>query len=137
VVCGDEGGRGHGGVLVDHARLDQTLDGLYRGSVDYAAQGADGVRAVYDVAGDGGVLHDGGGDHDDIVGGASELLDDQVDHLAEGGILVLEELRDAEEERRGFLASPALAGEEQQGQLRQDHSTFPGRYRALVEHACC
>jgi hypothetical protein len=136
MVRRDEGGRGHGGVLVDYARLDETLDGLHGRGVDDAAEGADGVGAVYDVAADGCVLHYGGGDHDDIVGGASELLDDQVDHLAERGILVLEQLRYAKEEGCGFLASPALSGEEQQGQLGQDHSTFPGRYRALVEYSC-
>ena len=92
---------------------------MYSGSVDNAAEGADGIRAVYDVAADRGVFHDGGGDHDDIVGGASELLDDKVHHLAERGILVLEELGDAEEEGGSLLSSPALAREEQQRQLRQ------------------
>lgn len=136
VVRGDEGGRGHRGVLVDYARLDETLNGLYGRGVDDAAEGADGIWAVHDVAADRRVLHDGRGDHDDIVGGARKLLDDQIDHLAERGIFVLEQLGDAEEEGRGFLPAPALAGEEQQGQLGQDHSTFPGRDGALVEYSC-
>jgi hypothetical protein len=153
VVRRDEGGRGDRGVLVDNARLDETLDGLDGGGVNDAAQGADRIGAVYDIAADGGVLHDGRRDHDDIVGRAGQLLDDQVDHLAQRGILVLEQLRDAEEERRGFVASPALAREEQQGQLGQDlpalssypgclsqatyHSAFPRRDGALVEHSRC
>ena len=136
VVRGDEGGRGHRGVLVDYTRLDETLNGLYCGGVDDAAEGADSIWAVYDVAADRCVLHDGRGDHNHIVGRTSELLDDQIDHLAERGIFVLEQLGDAEEEGRGFLPAPALSGEEQQGQLGQDHSTFPGRDGALVEYSC-
>jgi hypothetical protein len=135
VVRRDESGGGYGGVLVDDARLDETLDGLYGGGVDNAAQGTDGVGAVHDIAANGGVLHDGGGDHDHVVGRARQLLDDQVHHLAQRCILVLEQLRDAEEERGGFLASPALAGEQEQGQLGEDHSALPRRDGALVEDA--
>jgi hypothetical protein len=136
VVCRDEGGGGHGRILVNNARLDKALNGLHGRGIDDSAEGADRIRAVYDVAADGGVLHDGGGDHDDIVGGPSQLLDDQVDHLAEGGILVLEELGYAEEEGRGFLASPALAGEEQQCELGQDLplSAYNGGFLGFIEH---
>lgn len=101
---------------------------MYGGGVDDSAEGADRVGAVYDVAADGGVLHDGGCDHNDIVGGASQLLDDQVDHLPESRILVLKKLRDSEEEGGGFLSSPALTSEEQQGKLGQDLSS--------LAHAC-
>jgi hypothetical protein len=124
VVRRDERGGGHRGVLVDDARLDETLDGLYGGSIDDAAQSTDGVCTVYDVAAYGGVLHDGGGDHNNIVGRASELLDNQVDHLTKGGILVLEQLGNAEEECCGFLASPALARKQQQCELGEDHSAL-------------
>jgi hypothetical protein len=128
VVCRDEGGRGYGGVFVDDARLDQTLDCLDGRGINYSAEGADRIRAVYDITADGRVLHDGGGDHDDIVGRPRELLDDQIDHLAQRGILVLEELRYTEEERGGLLPSPALASEEEQGELGQDlRSLAPGR----------
>lgn len=116
--------RGYGGVLVDNARLDETLNCLYGGSIDDAAQSANSVRAVYDIAAHRGVLHDGGCDHDDIVSGASELLDDQIHHLAERRILVLEKLRDTKKQRCGFLASPALAREEEQCELGEDHSTL-------------
>lgn len=120
VVGRDERSRGDGGVLVDYARLDQTLDGLDGGSVNDTAESADRIGAVDDVAADRGVLHDGGSNHDDIVGRACELLDDEVDHLAERGIFILEELGDAKEEGGGFLPAPALAGEEQQGELGED-----------------
>ena len=91
-------------------------------SIDDSAEGADRIGAVYDVAADGGVFHDRGRDHNDIVGRTSQLLDDKVHHLAEGGILVLEELRYTEEECCSFLSSPALTGEEQQCELGQDLS---------------
>lgn len=120
MVGRDEGSGGDGGVLVDDARLDEALNGLYGRGVDNATEGANGVGAVDDVAADRSVLHDGGGDHDNIIGRGGELLDDEVDHLAQRGIFVLEEFRDAEEEGRGFLAAPALAGEEQQRQLGED-----------------
>jgi len=120
VVRRDECRRGDRGVLVDNARLDETLDRLHGGGIDDSAEGADRIGAVHDIAADRSVLHDGGRDHDDIVGRARQLLDDEVDHLAERGILVLEELGYAEEEGGGFLASPALAREEQQCELRQD-----------------
>lgn len=117
MVCGDECGGGHRGVLVDNASFNESLDGLHSGGVDDTAEGADCVWSVHNVAANGGVFHDGGGDHNNIVGRACELLDDQVDHLAKRSILVLEELRNAKEESGGFLSSPALASEEQQSQL--------------------
>lgn len=97
MVRRDESGGGYGGVLVDNARLDETLDCLHGGGIDNAAQGTNSVCAVDDIAADGDVLHDGRCDHDHVVGGASELLDDQVDHLAQRSILVLEQLGDTEE----------------------------------------
>jgi hypothetical protein len=126
VVRRDECRGGHRGVLVDNARLDETFDRLYGGGVDDSAEGADRIGAVHDIAADRSVLHNGGCDHDDIVGRAGQLLDDKVDHLAERGILVLEELRYAEEECRGFLAPPALAREEQQCELSQDLPILSG-----------
>ena len=58
--------------------------------VYYAAQRPDSVRSVYDIASHCRVLHYAARNHDNILGGTGQLLDDKVDHLAEGGILVLE-----------------------------------------------
>ena len=58
--------------------------------VYYATQRPDSVRSVYDIASHCRVLHYTARNHDNILGGTGQLLDDQVDHLAEGGILVLE-----------------------------------------------
>lgn len=113
VVGRYESGRRNGGGLVDNGRLDVALDSLDGGSVDNATQSTDGVGTVYDVASDSSVLHDTAGDHDDVLGGVGELLDDQVDHLAKGSIFVLEQLGDAEEERGGFVLGEFFAGEEQ------------------------
>jgi hypothetical protein len=80
---------------------------LYGGGVNDSAEGADGVGAVDNLAADGHILHYGSGDHDHVVGGARELLDDEVHHLAEGGVLVLEELRDWMYSVYGFVAACA------------------------------
>lgn len=56
------------------------------------AKGSYGVGFVQDIATNGSILHDATGDHDDIFGSIGQFLDDQVHHLPEGGIFVLEEL---------------------------------------------
>ena len=124
VVRRDESGGGYGGVLVDNARLDETFDRLHGGGIDDAAQRTDSVGAVYDIASNGGILHDRGCDHDHVVSGAGELLDDQVHHLAERCILVLEQLRDTKEECGSFLTPPAFAREQEQCELGEDHSAL-------------
>jgi hypothetical protein len=85
--------------------------------VYYATQCPDSVRSVYDIASHCRVLHYAARNHDHILGGAGQLLDDKVDHLAEGGILVLEQLGDAEEEVGGFPGRELLTGEEEKGDL--------------------
>jgi hypothetical protein len=60
--------------------------------INNATEGADRVRAEDHVGAAAGILHDGARDHDDVLGGAGQLLDHQVNHLAETGILILEEL---------------------------------------------
>lgn len=133
VVGGYESGRGNGGGLVDNGRLDVALNGLDGGSVDDATQSTDGVGTVYDVASDSSVLHDTAGDHDDVLGGVGELLDDQVDHLAEGSIFVLEQLGNAEEERGCFILRELFASEEQEGDLCEEDTAFARRDGRCVE----
>ena len=88
--------------------------------INNATQGADGIGAVDGVGAAAGILHDGAGDHDDVLGGAGELLDDEVNHLAQAGILVLEELRDAEEERGRLSGGELLARVEEEGDLGEE-----------------
>ena len=61
------------------------------------AQGTNSIWSVDGLCAATSVLHDGARDHNDILGGVGQLLDDKVDHLAKAGIFVLEEFRDAKE----------------------------------------
>jgi hypothetical protein len=105
--------------------------------INNATQRTNGIGAVDNIAAYGRVLHDAAGDHDDILGGVGQLLDDQIDHLAERGIFVLEQLRDAEEEARGFVGRELLAGEEEQRDLGEENAASAGRDGGRVEDAGC
>lgn len=94
------------------------------------------IRPVHDVAAHRrGVLHNAARHHNHILGRIGQLLDDQIDHLAEGGILVLEELADAEEERGGLVGGELLAGEEEEGDFGEEDAAFAGRDGGGVEDA--
>lgn len=73
------------------------------------------------------VFHDRARDHDDILGRLCQLLDDEVHHLPEGGIFILKELRDAEEEGGRFVGGELLAGEEEEGDLGEEDATSARR----------
>lgn len=91
----------------------------------------DGVRAAPRV------LHDGARHHDDVLCRAGNLLDDEVHHLAEARVLVLEQLRDAKEERRGLIGRELLARVEQQRDLGEKDTASPRLDRRAVEQTCC
>lgn len=111
---------------------------LGRGSyINNATEGADRIRAEDHVGAAASILHDGARDHDDVLGGAGQLLDHQVDHLAETGILVLEELRDAEEERRGLVGRELLARVEEESDLGEEDSASSRLDRGAVEESSC
>lgn len=135
VIRGHKGGRGDGGSLVDDGRLDVALNGLDSGSVDDTTQSSDGVGTVYDVASDSRILHDTAGNHNDILGGVGKLLDDQVDHLAEGGIFVLEQLGNAEEEGGGFILRKLFTSHKQEGDFGEQNTAFARRNGRRVEDA--
>lgn len=67
-------------------------NGQTRHYIDNAAQSPDGIGSEDSVGATAGILHDGAGDHDDVLGGVGQLLDHQVHHLPQAGILILEEL---------------------------------------------
>lgn len=102
-----------------------------------AAEGTDGVWSVYGFCAATGVLHDGAGDHDDVLGGVGQLLDDKVDHLAKTGIFILEELRDAEEEIGGFIRWERLARVQEEGDLCEEDATSSWLDWRAVEKTGC
>jgi hypothetical protein len=85
--------------------------------VDDSAQSTDGIGSVDCVAATSGILHNGAGDHDNVLSRIGQLLDDQEDHLPQTGILILEELRDAEEESGGFLFGEYFSPVEEESNL--------------------
>ena len=65
-----------------------------------------------------------------------QLLDDEVYHLPQTGIFILEELRDSEEEGSGFIGGEALSGVKEEGDLGEEYSTSSGLYGRRVEQSC-
>ena len=105
--------------------------------INNATEGADRIRAEYYVGTTAGILHDRASDHDDVLGRAGELLDHQVDHLAETGVLVLEELRDAEEEGCGLVCRELLARVQEEGDLGEQNAASSRLDRGAVEESSC
>lgn len=101
--------------------------------INNAAQRADGVGAVDGIGAAARVLHDGACDHDGVLGGAGQLLDDEVDHLAQAGIFILEELRDAKEEGRGFGGREFLSRIEEESNLGEEDAASSGLDGGAVE----
>lgn len=97
------------------------------------AQGSNSIRPVNHVCATASILHNGTCDHDNILGGVGQFLDNKVDHLSQAGIFVLEELRDAEEQGSGFVRRELLARVKKKGNLGQEDSAFPRLYRRAVE----
>lgn len=104
--------------------------------INNAAERSNGVWSVDGITAPTSVLHDCASNHDDVLGGAGQLLDDQEDHLSEAGILVLEELRDSEEERGGLVGGELVPRVEDQGDLGQEYATSSGLDRGAVEESC-
>lgn len=106
-------------------------------NVDDTAQGSNGIGSEDGIAAAARILHNGAGNHDDILSRVGQLLDDEVDHLSEAGILVLEELRDAEEKGGGFIGWELLPSIEEKSNLGEEDSTSSRLNGAFVEYACC
>lgn len=119
VVGRNQGGRRNRGSLVNNGGLDEALDTLNRGAINDSAQRPDGIGPVQNVAADRSVLHDDTGRHNHILRGTSQLLQNEINHLAQRGVLVLEQLGDTEEESGGFVRGELLPGEEEDRDLGQ------------------
>lgn len=118
-------------------RLAQLLAARISTHVHDAAQSTNGVWSVDGLCAATSVLHDGAGDHDDILSGVGQLLDDKVDHLAKAGIFVLEEFRDAKEQSCGLVCRERLAGVEEEGDFGKKDATSSGLDWGAVEKASC
>ena len=118
------GGAQRGNLIYD-GRLYDSFERGNGASVDDAAERPNGIGPVYDVAAHLAILHDAAGDHDDVLGRVGQLLDDQIHHLPQASILVLEELRYAEEERGGFICREFLSRGEQVGNLGEQDAALP------------
>lgn len=105
--------------------------------VDDATQSTNGIGSEDCVCATSSILHDRTSDHDDILSRVGQLLDDKVDHLAETGILVLEQLRDTEEEGCSFVRGELLSRVEQKGDLGEEDATSSRLDRGAVEQSCC
>ena len=92
--------------------------------VYYPAQRPYGICSVNHITPHRRILHNTACDHDDILRSIRQLLDNQVHHLPERGIFVLEQLRNAKEEGCRFIRRELLAGEEEQRDLGQEYAAF-------------
>ena len=63
----------------------------------------------------------------------SQLLYDQIYHLPQGGIFVLEQFRDAEEQCGSFIGREFLASEQEYSDLSEKRPTSSRRNRRRVE----
>ena len=119
MVGRDQSRGGDRGGLVDNGGLDQSLDTLDCRAINDAAQRPDSIGPVENVASNRSVLHDNTGGHDHILRGIDKFLQNQIHHLSQRGVLVLEQLGDAEEEGGGFVRGELLPGEDEDGDLGQ------------------
>lgn len=105
--------------------------------INDAAEGADSVGSEDGIGAAASILHNGASDHNDVLSRVGKLLDDKVDHLAEGGILVLEQLGDAKEEGGSFVGRELFTRVEEEGDLCEENATSSRLDRGRVEESCC
>lgn len=105
--------------------------------INDAAQRADSIRPVENITANSGILHNNTGGHDRVLCGICQLLQDQVYHLAQRGILVLEQLRDAEKERRGLICRELLPRKQEHSNLRQEGAASSRRDGRSIKQSSC
>ena len=85
--------------------------------VDYPTKSSDGISSIENVTSDRRIFHDTACHHDSIFSCICQLFNNQVNHLPQGGIFVLEELRDAKKEGCCFIGWELLPGKEKESNL--------------------
>jgi hypothetical protein len=78
--------------------------------VDDAAERTNRVWSVDGICATTSILHDRTRNHNNILRRMRQLFDGKVHHLPKAGILILEELRDPEEQGRRFVGWETFAG---------------------------
>lgn len=96
--------------------------------INNAAESPDCVGSKDNIRTATSILHDRTCDHNSVLGGAGQLLDDEVYHLSQAGIFVLEQLRDTEEEGGGFVCGELFARVYEESDLGQKDSTLSSLY---------
>ena len=108
-----------------------------RAYINNTAKGPNRICPVQDITANGGILHDDTGRHDRILRGICQLLQDQVDHLSQRGILILEEFRDTEEQRGGLVRGELFPSKHEDTDLGQESATYSRRDGRGIEQPCC
>ena len=124
--------RRHGGRLVHHSLLQVPLDLRQQARVGDRRQDPDGVCAV-EVDGRVHVLHQAAGDDDDLVRAGAHVLDDEVDHAAQGRVPGLEELGHAEKDLGRLFFGEGLPLDEEVEELGDDLLAAAGVDVGVVE----
>lgn len=106
--------------------------------IDNPAQRPYSIGSVNDIAPHRGrILHDRARNHNDILSSLCQLLDHQIHHLSQAGILILKELGDAKEQGGRFVGGELLPSEEEQRDLGEEDPTSSGRDGGRVEYTRC
>src|SRR3954453_14024969 len=85
--------------------------------VYYSTKRPNRIGPIYVFTSEIAILHDNACRHDDIFGCVCKLFQDEVDHLPQRRIFVLEKFRYAKEKRGSFGGWKLLAGKEKHGNL--------------------
>lgn len=81
-----------------------------RTHINDTTQRPNGIWPVDRICSSTSILHDCTCDHNNILCGMRQFLNDKVDHLPQAGIFILEQLRDTKEKGSGFVGREFLAG---------------------------
>ena len=106
---------------------------MYCAGINNSTKRTDSICSIDNITAHLTILHDTACHHDNILGSVGQLFDDQVYHLAQASVFVLEQFGDTKEQRSGFVGGESFAREEQQGNFGQENSTSSRRYGRGIE----
>lgn len=100
------------------------MDGEATSYIDYPAKSSYRICFIQNIASDRGIFHYAASDHDDIFCGVCQFLYDQIHHLPQGGIFVLEKLGYAEEKGGGLVRRESLPSKEEQRNFGKENTAL-------------